>query len=174
MKNQERTPVKYIILFFVAISVVIIGIVALFYTVNQRAAEPNTTSRVDPDSGETVIETEGKSPEVYGINPDMPIFLGFSELYEIGLPQVKIEFIKSGLASYADSIKKQQKITQISLRKSDINASNDRETGVATYNFTVVMNGKDVYTLNATTDDVTTIDFTLSKDGKVVYTSPKA
>jgi hypothetical protein len=174
MKNNEKIPVKYIVLFFIVISLIIVGIIALFYSVNGRTTEPTTTSRVDPDSGETVEETAGKSPETYGINPDMPIFLGFSNLYDIGMPQVKIEFIKSGLASYADSIKKEQKITQISLRKSDISMSNDRDTGIATYNFTIVMNGKDVYHLNATSDDITTIDFTLAKDGRVVYTSPKA
>jgi hypothetical protein len=174
MENKERPPVKYIVIFFIVVSLIIVGIVALFYNVNRGPSEPTTTSRVDPDSGETVVDTTGKSPETDGVNPDTPIFLGFSNLYDIGMPQVKIEFIKSGLASYADSIKKEQKITQVSLRKSDITASTDSETGVATYDFTIVMNEKDVYKLHATTDDVSTIDFILSKDDKVVYTSPKA
>jgi hypothetical protein len=174
MDNKERTPVKYIVVFFIVTSLVIVGIIALFYNVNRGATEPATTSHIDPDSGETVYKTDGKSPEVYGINPDTPLFLGFSSLYDIGLPQVKIEFIKSGLASYADSIKKEQKITQISLRKDATVTSNDSETGVATYDFTIVMNGEAVYNLHATSDDITTIDFTLSKDGKLVYTSPKA
>jgi hypothetical protein len=178
MKNStEPIPVKYIVIFFAVTALVIIGIIALFYNVNSvgQSGDPATNTHIDPDSGETVSNPTDKGPEKFGVNPDAPIYLGFSNMYTSGLSQNQVESIKSSLASYTDSIKAKQKVTQISLRKNSITHVVDGEQDINLYTFILVMNEKDVYQVKATpsSDSIDEINFTLYKDDKLVFTSPK-
>ena len=67
MNNKQTVPTSYIIIGFVIMSLVIVGILVLFYSVNKgetaQTGDVKQNSYTDPGSGETVDNPEGKSPD---------------------------------------------------------------------------------------------------------------
>lgn len=169
-EQQQRT---YIIVFFIVMSLIIIGIVALFYRFNGKvdASNPTIKQTTDPISGEQVISPEGKSPETYGVNPDAPIYLGFSNLYDSGLSSDQVTTVKQSLGTYADQIKDKEKVKRISLDPKSISHSIDQKNGTSSYAFHVFFNDKDEYIMKLSSDIVDNTTYSLFKNGQVIYST---
>ena len=178
MNNEKQTiPTSYIIIGFVVMSLVIIGILVLFYSVNKGEPTPTgdvkQNSYTDPGSGETVDSPEGKSPETYGVNPDQPIYLGFARLLDVGLSLDQVENLKAAFLDYVTAQKSTQKITEISITTASI-----RQTlggGSSKYSFDLTMNQKNKYHAVVNSTGISSIKLALSLEGQTtpVFTASK-
>jgi hypothetical protein len=128
----------------IAIIVATIGIVVTLALVfgggNNSTNDPLADQReyVDPDSGETVLDPEGKTPE--GL-VDNGLFLGFSKLLDMGLTSAQYSQVQTDLQSYVDTKKLDGKeITQISLIVATISPFIDSESGTKIINADIRIN----------------------------------
>lgn len=132
------------IIIIIAIVVATIGIVVTLALVfgggNNGSNDPLADQReyVDPDSGETVLDPAGKTPE--GL-VDNGLFLGFSKLLDMGLTDAQYSQVQADLQTYVDTKKLDgKKITQISLIVASISPFIDSETGTKIINADIRIN----------------------------------
>jgi len=176
--NKQMTPTTYLIIGFAAMSLLIVGIIVLFYKVNdnnaKQASDPKQTTYTDPGSGETVVTTDGKSPETYGVNPDTPIYLGFTNLLDVGLSDDQVRNVKAAFLDFAVQNKPKEKITEISITVASIRQTVDPDVG-STYSFDLTMNRKTRYHAVVSSNDITSISLSLSLEGQTtpIFTSIK-
>lgn len=174
MQNEKKTQL-YVIIVFGVLSLIIFGVVALFYQINNpNTGQPAMNEYTDPGSGNTIVSPEGKTPEKYGVNPDAPIYIGFSKLLDIGISFDQVNSIKSALGDYAFTVKDSAKITEISLTSDSITHT-PNPTGPDTYLFRITMNRKDEYRVIVSAPDISSIELSLyTKDGRdPLFTSKK-
>lgn len=113
---QSITTKQRILL--VAGLLVLIGLI-VFLVVrdkNNEELRPKVTTYYDADSGQTVTDIEGKSPEFSDADPEAPTFLGFQELLQNGMTQQQVDNVRSALTTYA----KPNNVREISLKVSSI------------------------------------------------------
>jgi hypothetical protein len=182
MNNKKINSTTYIIIGFIVMSIIIIGIVTLIYNINNNnktaplTAQPGENNYTDPGSGETIVSPDGKNPESFGVNPDAPIYVGFSNLLKRGFTDNQVVALKAALLDFAIQTKGKEKITEISLTVDSITHANNSETGESTYTFTLTMNRKTEYKAVVTDPDVASIAVSLyEKNGATpVFTSIKS
>ena len=153
-----------IIITFVVISAGIIGIIAAVTSSDDSSKGSYTQSDyVDPGSGETVIDTEGKTPETSGSNPNTPSYIGFSELNNRGFNQDDIDKFRSFLNNYANRQIEENKdaITEISLTKDTIQHGVNRDTGEGIYTLDLTINRSTGYVATITSDGLTKTSYAL-------------
>jgi hypothetical protein len=177
MNNERQSiPTSYIIIGFAVMSLVIIGILVLFYAVNgnqtQQTGEAKQNSYTDKGSGETVDSPEGKSPETYGVNPDQPIYLGFVRLFDVGFSSDQVDALKAAFLDYTAQQKATEKITEISITTATIRQSVDPNTG-STYSFDLTMNQKKKYHAVVASTGISSIKLSLYLEGQAtpIFTS---
>lgn len=175
--DRQSIPTSYIIIGFVLMSLVIVGILVLFYAVNngqdQKVKEADQNSYVDAGSGEEVDSPQGKSPETYGVNPDQPIYLGFVRLFDVGLSSDQVDALKAAFLDYTTAQKSTEKITEISITTATI-----RQTlgaGGNKYSFDLTMNKTKKYRAVVASTGISSIKLALYLDGetKPVFTASK-
>ncbi len=138
-----------IVLGFIVIAVGIVGIIG-FITQSQtdQGRSYTQTESIDPASGETVIETDGKTPEKYGVNPDIPIYLGFVQLMDRGMTLDDVDEVKGFLNDFANKqiSENKDKITEISLYKDSV--GHKIQNNVDTYTMDFLVNRKSGYVMS--------------------------
>lgn len=130
---------------FVVLALIIVGIIALFFKVNGGTeGQYAATEEVDPTSGETVIRTDGKTPEAYGQNPNTPLMLGLVGFLDRGISMEELQRIKAAFTDYANQriTKNQEKIEQISVDGDSITHTIEAKTGNGLFTANVVINNK--------------------------------
>jgi hypothetical protein len=164
MQKNEIKPTTYIIIGFVIISIIIIAIIAIFYKVNSDSGSgaTDTNSYTDPKSGETIVNPAGKSPEITATNPDAPVYLGFSNLLEVGFADEQVQATKDVLLDFTTS--KNLKKAEISLDKQSLKQSIDSSTGVATYTFKFTIDRKQNYMATILISDISSVDMSIYSD----------
>jgi hypothetical protein len=164
MQKNEIKPTTYIIVGFAIISFIIIAIIAIFYKINSGSdsGATDTNSYTDPKSGETIVNPEGKSPEISGINPDAPVYLGFSNLLEVGFSDEQVQETKDVLLDFMTS--KNLKKAEISLDKESLKQTIDSSTGVATYTFKFTVDRKQNYMATILISDISSVDMSIYSD----------
>jgi hypothetical protein len=176
MNNERPTiPTSYIIIGFAVMSLVIIGILVLFYAVNgnktPQTSDAKQNSYTDPGSGETVDTPDGKTPETYGVNPDQPIYLGFVRLFDVGFSSDQVDSLKAAFLDYTTAQKAAEKITEVSITTATI-----RQTLGANgnkYSFDLTMNKKKKYHAVVASTGISSIKLDLYLEGQTtpVFTS---
>jgi hypothetical protein len=175
---KQIKPRTYLIIGFVIMSLIIIGVIVFFYRLNtgkpDQVVDPKQTTYTDPGSGETIVTTDGKAPDTYGVDPDMPVYLGFTSLLSVGLSDEQVRNLKTAFFEFAVQNKPKEKITEISITVASIKQSIDRDAG-STYAFNLTMNRKTKYHAVVTSNDITSIHLTLSLEGQTtpLFTSTK-
>jgi hypothetical protein len=168
MNNKQTIPTSYLVIGFAVMSLVIIGILVLFYAVNgdeaPKTGEVKQNSYTDPGSGETVDDPEGKSPETYGVNPDQPVYLGFVKLLDVGFSADQLDNLKEAFLDYATQQKDTEKITEISITTTSIHQSVDPNSG-SKYSFELTMNRKTKYRAVVASTGISSIRLALYPDG---------
>lgn len=109
----------------------------------KKGLQPKVTSYYDADSGETVTDIEGKTPELDNADPDRPIMLGFQNLLASGVTKYQLENIQNAFTTYA----KQSKTKEVSIKVSSIKVlPHKKEDGIKrTVEFEVKFDRKPVY-----------------------------
>lgn len=149
MGNNEMINInKKVVIVVIGFAVLLISIV--LYQVlhsNKRLYVDSSITKtyIDPGSGETVIETPNKSPETAG--GDNITMLGFSKLLDVGITNVQLNKIKLYFSDY--SLSQETPIKEISIIKSSINQSINRDLGEKTTSFTVTINRKNSLNIQA-------------------------
>lgn len=140
-----------IIVGFVILSLMIIGIMVFIFNASQSqtSTEPNQNEFIDPATGETILNPDGKSPETFGTNPDAPIFVGFSNLLQFGARQTVVENTKSFLNDYANEriTKNEERITEVSIVVDSIQHTIDNAANTSSYTFDIVINRSENYSM---------------------------
>jgi hypothetical protein len=167
-KKQQRL---LIILGFIILSLMIVGIMVLIFNASQQntSTEPNQNEFVDPATGQTILNPDGKSPENYGTNPDTPVFVGFSNLLRFGARQGTVDNTKSFLNDYANQriANDEERITEISIVVASIQHTIDSSANTSTYTFEIIVNRGQNYNVRVTMQGVSSMTASLfSSDSK--------
>lgn len=98
--------------------VALLLVIGLSITITNRdnSKQPKTTRYTDPDSGQTVTEIEGKTPEYFNTDSAKPTLLGFAELLDHGTTRYQLQGVENSFITYS----KQQKIKEVSLKVDSI------------------------------------------------------
>jgi hypothetical protein len=170
MKNGKQIqPSTYLIIAFGVLLLIIVGVIVLFYTINNNSdsstADVPQNEYVDPGSGETIVNPEGKSPETANINPNVPTYIGFSNLYNYGLQQDAVENIKAFINDYADQkiVDNEEKIKEVSLEVASIKHVINRDVNENSYTFKITVNRKEKLNVKIAFEGVITMTNTLYK-----------
>lgn len=107
---------------------------------NDQTTENQDIETVDNNSGETVSDIQGKSPENYGMLPNTPTYLNTEEFITIGITTEQLNSIKYAFYQYATS--KDPKIKQVSITKDSAIATTPNADGKSTMNFNVAFDGQ--------------------------------
>lgn len=162
--NQKQLRL-IIILGFVVISAGIVGIIVLIQ--NQNSAQNQTYTQetyVDPASGETISETDGKTPESFGRNPDLPLYSGFSILLERGLAQDEINELTNFVNDYNNQLitEGKPKLKEVSLYRDSV--QHRIEKNVDTFQMDLLIDRTIGYVLTRVQNDNTAkLTYTLHK-----------
>jgi len=87
LPNRNKLILASIVLVPVVISLIV------FVFVNTRGS--NSEEYFDPGSGETVSSPKNKTPELFGVDSEGPLFLGFSKLVGAGLTAGQLDLVRS-------------------------------------------------------------------------------
>lgn len=101
-----------VIIILIALSPVIISLL-VFGFINIRKDTSNPDEYYDKGSGETVSNPKNKTPEIFGIEPGEPTYLGFSKLIDAGLTTEQLDLVKSIFAVF--SLSDDRYITELSV-----------------------------------------------------------
>lgn len=129
------------------VGVVLLLLLSVFAIVRneqrKKGLEPKITSYYDADSGQTVTDIEGKTPESDGADPDKPRMLGFQDLLNAGVTKYQLDSIQNAFTTYA----KQNKIKEVSIKVSTIKTlPHNKADGIkTTTEFQVKFDRKTVY-----------------------------
>jgi len=138
---DEKRQQLYIKLGFVGLSIIAACVTSALYNYTNRPnINPTQTTITDSVSGTTILNTDGKTPETYGRDPDAPAILGISVLHDRGMSQTETEGITGVLYDYAsqqlsDGI---QKIKQLSIDPNNITHIVDPGSHTSTYTINIV------------------------------------
>lgn len=127
----------------VVVLLIIIG--SLFLAQQARdtsteSTENQETETVDQNSGETVSDIAGKSPETFGQLPDTPAYLNIDEFITNGLTTEQLDNLKYAFYKYTTSTN--PKIKQVSITKDSVVAAPPNAEGKSTAQFEVEFDGQ--------------------------------
>lgn len=169
--NQKRLRLL-LLLGFIVISAGIVGIIA-FITNNATKTDSSYTQSeyYDPATGQNLNETQGKTPEKVGVNPDAPSYNGFSILLDRGLTQDDINAIVDFITSYNSKLigENKDKISSVSLYKDSV--EHKITDSVDIYTMRLLVDRTEGYTVQTSSDEFTNITYNLYK-GIDASTSP--
>lgn len=127
----------------------------------------------DPNSGETVSDPDGKTPDTYGRNPDAPIFLGTSKLLDYGVGADQEQDLQFAIFQYFNGNK--QKVKEVSVVVDTIApVPHDRNSAstTETINFDIVVDRKTKYKVKMDYFDLSSAQiFMYDTAGNQIYDS---
>lgn len=172
--NRKR---KLIVIGVVAVFLIIFGLIVVLSNKTQKEKPipdiSNSGRYKDPYSGQTVSDPPDKAPELYGRNPDAPIFLGTTKLLNYGITSHQVKDFQFGIFQYFQS--KKQKIKEVSVDVSTITLKpHDRYSSstVDTVNFDVVIDRTDRFKVQMDYYKLTAIHMYMNdSSGQRVYDS---
>jgi hypothetical protein len=116
----------------------------------------------DENSKQTISDPEGKTPDVYGQNPDAPIFLGTASLLDYGVASDQEQDMQFAIYQYFNG--KNEKVKEVSVAVDTIapvprdrNSASTRET----INFDIVVDRKTTYKVKMEYFDLVSIQLYL-------------
>lgn len=169
--NDNRLR-NFIILGFIGAAILIVGIFALFQNNGDNQAQPDQTEWTDSASGDTVQDTQDKTPEKYGVDPNQPVYLGFVELLDRGMLLEEVDNAKVFLTDFVNKEIKEgkPKITRLSVETDSV--THTIQSNKESFTMNLVTNKEQRYSFDVTTDANTNIrTLSLTKDGTVVYST---
>ena len=124
--------------------VVVVLIIGVLFAlqISRNSSNSNTandgidTQVTDQNSGETVSNIEGKTPETFGVLPDVPVYLGLSQFLDVGLTSEQLSNLKYAFYKYA--ISTNPKITQVSITQDSTVGTSPNADGKALLTFEVM------------------------------------
>jgi hypothetical protein len=113
MQSANRN--RIIIATLIGLVVVIIIGIGFFAQNNsqQNGSGNNNDTTIDKNSGDTVVDPSGRTPEKFGNSSDVPLFLGIAKFIDYGLSDVQVQDLKYAFYQYAKSAN--PKVTQVSI-----------------------------------------------------------
>lgn len=101
------------------IVIVVLALVLLAFSSNKNdSPDLDAGKYYDPNSGETVSNPPGKTPDTFGTNANGPIYLGLKGLTEAGLSEEQVGRLKYAFELYSSQNKKN--IKEVSINASSI------------------------------------------------------
>lgn len=128
----------------------------------------------DKNSGETISDPNGKTPENYGGNAEGPVYLGFSKLLDVGVSKFQLDAVKYAFEQFGQANNKT--IREVSLTVDSLNVtphdpknSDSKDTAY----FDVTLDRKENYKARVEYFDISAVRLYLTdpKTGKIVYDS---
>lgn len=175
--NDKRLR-TLIIIGFIVLSAAIIGIIALITkNSNSESEQPAQTESIDAASGDTVQNTDGKTPEKYGVNPNQPIYLGFSELLDRGMEMDEVDNAKAFLNDYVNKQLQdgKPKIEQISVVADSVEHAIKSAEHEEIFSMVLTISSGQQFTFTVTTDADTDLrTLSLIQSDAVVYSTEQA
>lgn len=163
-------------LFLIIISVIIIFIVIpllLFLFTNSNTSntsnvEPDQNQHINPATGQTVVQPDGKVEEVGG-GETGPNILGSVYLLDIGAPSTVVDSIIQNLVFYTSSLK--YKVSEISVYKDSLRQSINNSSSEVKLSFNILVNSDITNTVNVIYKSSVVIDsfIVTSKNGNVLF-----
>lgn len=98
-----------------ALFVIIIVLLSIMSAGRDQTALKETELRYDSNSGDTVSDPAGKTPDTYGTLADAPIFLGFERLVGEGVTIDQLNSLKYAFYQYGKTAKLNLKEVSVSV-----------------------------------------------------------
>ena len=143
------------------------GLMLLIFNAFQSRSEndPNQNSRIDQNSGETVLTPDGKNPEIYGTDTNTPIYLGLARFYDVGMSQDVSNNARNSLNDFAkQEAGKNHKLKQISFTTKSIAHSVEPENSQDIYTAPIIINDTENYFVKIVVNGFTSTTVTVHKD----------
>ncbi len=156
----------------ILLMIVIAVSVSLFTSSQSKNSIDKSGRYVDTRSGEVVSDPAGKAPDQYGVPSNQPLYLGFSELTNVGISKYQMEGLKSALYEYAKGVQggiKEFSITVATIKTTPSDPNADDPHNTATFDLTT--NRTTTFAARLEYSGVSTIRLYLFKDGKQAYDS---
>ncbi|HUC89795.1 MAG TPA: hypothetical protein VMR45_03260 [Patescibacteria group bacterium] len=160
---MDNTSKRNLLIIIVVVVVVILGVIALVAVNKSSTTTTDVTSSksdsYDKNSGQTVSNPAGKTPDTYGTNAAAPIYLGTSNLLDYGVSSDQEADLRYSLYQYFKTTSKN--VTEISVTTNSISPVNhdpNSDSNVFTINFDFVVNKKDQYKAKLDYFDLSSID----------------
>ena len=126
---------------FVALSVLaIIGAIIYRVTQGPMSRDGEQTVSTDATTGETVIRTEGKAPEIS--TTDGVLILGLTKIIDYGVGSFQVTLARNAFVEFAKEQTSENTIERISLDPNGLRNVINQETGETTITGEVVINQK--------------------------------
>ncbi|MDB5168793.1 MAG: hypothetical protein JWO41_149 [Candidatus Saccharibacteria bacterium] len=167
-KLSARSKALIALVLFVGLIIMVVGL-SHSGNKNKPAVDPKSGLYYDKNSGETVSNPSGKTPDTYGTTPTALTYLGFSRLLDYGLGSDQLTNVKYAFQDF--STKQNLRLTELSVGKDSVTAG--RTSSDDSYlDFTVLANRKTTYLARILYADDQSITLTISDTNhKTVYTS---
>lgn len=169
--NQRAWSKKMLVLGVLAV-VVILGFIFLLTRNQPSPAEPVELNEYhDPASGETISDPEGKSPEIYGINDEPLVYLGFSKLLETGVSRFQADAIKLAFEDFNKEYDKDLKEVSIfvdTIKREPYDPNVDEYRRVV---FDVIVNRSETYQAAIEYNSIRSARLVLVNSGSEIYRS---
>ena len=181
MNNYQNPARKKIIIGLIIFGVVslIAIIVAIFFrsqedTIVESDTTPKTTTYTDTYSGETVTDTENKTPESYGSDSKI-VLLGTSKLLQYGFTDTQIRVLREFTTQYSVIRTNEKPITEATINFDTYSQTISEESGANITSFTMYFNrnfneGYHIVTTRANNTDLSIIIYKADKT-TVVFNS---
>jgi hypothetical protein len=168
---QSQNKRRFIFAAIFVIFVLLIGY-GLLHHPAKRATTGDKGTYVDPLSHEAVSNPPGKSPDIFGQNPNSPVYLGFDKLLNHGLTFTQLTNLKTAFLNY--SLKQPNHISEISIDVDHITSQYNPSSGDS--NFYVLFNGvfdrKTVYKAKVQYSGLTDVHlYLMDPANKVIFDS---
>ena len=156
-----------------ASSALIVSLVVIIFLLGNHPVKNNKNEYFDKNSGETISDPEGKSPETANSSDNIPVFLGFKEIINAGLSKYQQEAIMKTFESYSKDHNNTVKEVSLKISSLKTTISNDTDSTKNNITFDVTINRKNNYIAKVEYFDISSVQlFLYSKDNTPVYTSP--
>lgn len=137
-----------------------------------RIGKVESSSYLDPWTGEVVTETKDRTVETFGSNKNEPIYLGLDRLIDHGFSFQQIQNIKLAINNYSSL--NNNSVKEVSIKVDEIIDTREPTKPDEPYKttFDIKFNRKNIYNAKVEYFSITDIRLYLSDlDGKVFYDS---
>jgi hypothetical protein len=173
MQNTQLR--RIIIIGCIVVGAILFGIFMLIQNNGQQSSgQPNQEEYTDPISGDVVQNTDNKTPEKYGVDPNQPVFLGFAELLDRGMTLADTDTIKTFLTDYNNKLisEKKTKIARISIEAGSVKHTINRDLNQDSVTMNIATDAEQWFVFEVTTnDDTDTRTLTLTQNNTVVFST---
>lgn len=164
MQNDDQKRRRRFIVALIAGMIALVIVVLVVSQVAHKKRAGTITDTYDSNSGQTISEITGKTPEKYGQTSNQPTYLGLDKLIDHGLSVGQIKTIQDGYGEFVSQNKLDVKVISIAVASIDKNPHSPTDPSRAVLTYTVVFNSKTSYSTQVLYSGLSYVNMTI-RDG---------